>query len=82
MLKWKSNLSLENVVYVAVKEEKKAIKDHLLKQRCKDKKGKKSPEHIRLKKQYKDMKGFDRAYNEFKHLVNPISWKFKDRNPG
>ncbi|GJW67893.1 phenazine biosynthesis PhzC/PhzF protein, partial [Tanacetum coccineum] len=44
--------------------------------------GKKIPEHIRLRKQYKDMRGFDRAYNEFKYLVNPISLKFKARNPG
>nr|GEW57427.1 hypothetical protein [Tanacetum cinerariifolium] len=36
--------------------------------------GKKSLEHIRLKKQYMDMKGFDCAYNEFKLLVNLISY--------
>ncbi|PWA86437.1 hypothetical protein CTI12_AA063000 [Artemisia annua] len=85
-LKWMSKLILENFVYESVKEEEKAIKEKLRELRCNAKKGEKrskvSPEYIRLIKEYKDVKGFYRVYDELAHLVKPITWKIKNSNPG
>ncbi|GJQ99102.1 hypothetical protein Tco_0522087 [Tanacetum coccineum] len=39
-------------------------------------------DYIRLRNEYKNVKGFNRVSREFAHLAKPITWKIKRSNPG